>query len=177
MASLKKLDIINRKPIACIDEPKHLDKKPISIKQHLKLLKEGKSGLDLPQMDFILGPEKKDSGAKILKAMKEDKEKKALDKQLKEKGVKLETFIPREYEGDFKRYYNKLKGILKRVFNSILSLKEKDIEQMYVHAVEIIDGISKGGRLSDIFKREHIKSVGLLLICISVIIIILKIIY
>lgn len=177
MASLKKLNIINRKQIACIDEPKILDKKPLSVKEHLKLLKEGKSGIDLPQLDFILGPEKKDSGAKMLKLLKEERDKKALDKQLKEKGVKTETFIPEEYEDDFAKYYNKLKGILRRIFDSIMSLKESDIEQMYVHIIEIIDGLSKGGSISDIFKREHIKSIGVLLVGIALIIIILKIIY
>ena len=177
MASLKKLDIINRRPVACIDEPKKLDKKPLTVNQHLKLLKEGKSGLDLPQLDFVLGPEKKDPGATILKSLRETKEKEAIDKLLKDKDVKTETFIPEEYENEFARYYNKLKGILKRVFNSIMSLKEKDIEQMYIHLVEIIDGLSKGGSLSDIFKREHIKSMGLMLVCISSIILLLKIIY
>jgi len=177
MASLKKLDIINRRPLACIDEPKKLSKKPITLKEHLKLLNQGKSGLDLPELDFVLGPEKKDPGATILKSLREEKEKKAIEKHLKDKGVKTETFIPKEYENDFKKYYTKLKQIIKRVFNSIMSLKEKDIERMYVHSVEIVDGLTKGGKLSDIFKREHIKSIGLLFTCISVIILVLKVIY
>ena len=174
MASLKKLEIINKRKLSCIDEPEKLNKKPITSKEHLKLLKEGKSGLDLPQLDFVLGPEKQDSGAKILKYIKEKEEKEKLDKQLKEKGVKVESFIPEEYETKGIQYFNRLKRILKRVFDSIMKLEEKDFEKMYIHSVEIIDGLSKGGKVSDIFKREHIKSIGLLFICVSLLTIIIK---
>ena len=174
MASLKKLEIINKRTLSCIDEPKKLNKKPLTTKEHLKLLKEGKSGLDLPQLDFILGPDKKDSSGRLLKLLKDKENKEKLDKQLKEKGVKVESFIPEEYEKQGFKYYNRLKQILKRIFDSIMTLKEKDIEQMYIHAVEIVDGLSKGGKVTDIFKREHIKSIGLLFICVSLLIIIIK---
>ena len=199
MASLKQLEIINKNKLACLDEPKTLPTKPLSVKAHLRILNKGQSGLDLPELDIALA--KKPSAEEQYKKTKEKedflKSKGIEPKEIPETKVQIDdeyidsikfdllnreqkeffVTIPKKYESEAKKYYNRLKQILKRIFDSVLSLKDTDLVSMYKDMVEIVDGISRGGAVTDIIKRKHLRSMGVFCICVSVIIILLKLIY
>jgi len=177
MASLKELENISKKRIICIDEPEELEEHPLTPEQHLKLLDSGKSGMKLPDLDFVLGDQNKheeepDYEFNILRRENDNEERKET--------FEAEPENEKEYSelySKIDRAYTRLKQIVKRIFATIMSLKDVDLNKMINDVMDIIEGFSKGGDVRDIIRKEHIKSIGLFFILFSVIVISLNLIY